>query len=84
MAQTQALSHLIENEQSIHFPSHHPESTDSTSLYKSYASSTDIIYTPEEALREGLNMVSAISSGLDTLDLGTRMRKDVWARTVDE
>jgi hypothetical protein len=46
-------------------------------------SSEDIAYTPEEALRQGLLMVNSIRAGVKTLDLGNKMRKEVWMRTIE-
>lgn len=51
-------------------------------LYTRYASVQDITYTPEIALQQGLAMVKAIQKEVLPLELGTRMRKEVWLREV--
>lgn len=54
----------------------------SAALYTTYTSVQDIKYTPEKALSEGLGMVKAIKKCISKLDLGSKMRKDVWLREV--
>lgn len=51
-------------------------------LYTRYASVQDITYTPETALQQGLAMVKAIQKEVLPLELGNRMRKEVWFREV--
>ncbi|KAJ7179922.1 hypothetical protein C8R43DRAFT_870220 [Mycena crocata] len=47
--------------------------------YRIYQSATDIEYTPEHALQQGLKMVNKLTSTIQGLQLGTR-RQEVWAR----
>jgi hypothetical protein len=54
----------------------------SPNLYTTYESVHDIIYTPETALQQGLGMVKAIKGHIHRLELGSRMRKEVWLREV--
>ncbi|OAX43900.1 hypothetical protein K503DRAFT_846915 [Rhizopogon vinicolor AM-OR11-026] len=53
------------------------------SLYRRYDSVDDIAYTPESALHEGLGMVKTLKAGIDKLELGSKLRKDVWLREID-
>ncbi|KAG6813480.1 hypothetical protein H0H92_010505 [Tricholoma furcatifolium] len=48
-----------------------------------YDSSKDIAYTPENALKEGIGMVKSIRSSLKDLQLGSRLRQDVWMRELE-
>lgn len=52
-------------------------------IYKSYASSHEIDYSPEAALKEGLAMVKSINQNIKKLELGSKLRKDVWQREID-
>ncbi|KAJ7498992.1 hypothetical protein FB451DRAFT_1347396 [Mycena latifolia] len=47
--------------------------------YKIHASSTDIEYTPEYALQQGLKMINKLASSMQGLQLGPR-RQEVWLR----
>jgi hypothetical protein len=51
--------------------------------YTRFGAAAEIAYTPEEALREGLHMVSTIRAGIRTLELGNKMRSDVWMREIE-
>lgn len=53
-------------------------------LYKVYQSATDIPYQPENALKEGLGMVKTLKSNVKTLELGSKLRKDVWLREIEK
>jgi len=53
-----------------------------TPLYATYAFAYEIAYTPENALQHGLNMVKAIKREVQKLELGSRMRKEVWLREI--
>ncbi|KAG6918940.1 hypothetical protein DXG01_010595 [Tephrocybe rancida] len=52
-------------------------------LFTIYNSSEDIHYTPEEALKEGLGMVTSIKSSLKQLQLGSKLRQEVWMRELE-
>jgi hypothetical protein len=52
-------------------------------LYAVYNSATDILYTPEEALKTGLGMVKAIKESIKKIELGSKLRKDVWLREIE-
>jgi hypothetical protein len=52
-------------------------------LYTVYSSASDIPYTPEEALNEGLSMVRTIKTSVQSLQLGSKLRQDVWMRELD-
>lgn len=43
----------------------------------------DIIYAPEDALKEGLGMVRTLKANLKKLELGSKLRKDVWLREIE-
>lgn len=51
--------------------------------YLKYSSAHEIAYTPEGALEEGLRMVKAISANIKKLELGSKLRKDVWMREIE-
>ncbi|KAG6872791.1 hypothetical protein C0995_006520 [Termitomyces sp. Mi166 len=48
-----------------------------------YNSPQDINYSPEQALEEGLGMVSSIKSSLKHLQLGSKLRQEVWMRELE-
>lgn len=54
----------------------------SPSLYTTYASVQEIAYTPEMALQQGIGMVKTMKKDIQKLELGSRMRKEVWLREV--
>jgi hypothetical protein len=64
-------------------PADQPQQPAAPTAYTSFRSSAEINYTPEEALRQGLGMVSAMDTGIKTLDLGNKMRKDAWMRDIE-
>lgn len=43
---------------------------------------SEIIYVPEDALKEGLGMVKTIKQTLTKLELSSRLRADVWDREL--
>ena len=43
----------------------------------------EIDYLPENALKEGLGMVKTLKSSIKTLELGNKLRKDVWLREIE-
>ncbi|KAF5388296.1 hypothetical protein D9615_000347 [Tricholomella constricta] len=52
-------------------------------LFTIYTSADEIEYAPEEALKEGLGMVKSIKSSLKHLQLGSKLRQDVWMRELE-
>lgn len=52
------------------------------SLYKVYQSAEEIQYAPEDALKEGLGMVKALKASIKKVDLGSKMRHDVWQEEI--
>ena len=52
--------------------------------FKVYASVSDITYAPETALKEGILMVNTIKGGLERLELGSKLRQEVWDREVQK
>ncbi|KAK0206486.1 Dynamin family-domain-containing protein [Desarmillaria ectypa] len=52
-------------------------------LYSVYNSASDIPYSPEGALQEGLGMVRSIQQKLEKLQLGSKLRQDVWYRELE-
>lgn len=48
------------------------------SLYKVYEHAEDIQYAPEDALKEGIAMVKALKASIKNVDLGSKLRHDVW------
>jgi hypothetical protein len=53
-------------------------------LYQLYESADNIPYTPEAALQAGLGMVKTLKAGIDKLELGSKLRKDVWLREIEK
>ena len=54
----------------------------SREFFKKYESVEDILYAPEEALKEGLGMVKTIKMCLKSLDVGSKMRQEVWMNEI--
>lgn len=51
-------------------------------LFKKYESVEDIHYAPEDALKEGLGMVKTIKMNLKSLNVGSKMRQEVWMNEI--
>ncbi|KIJ27412.1 hypothetical protein M422DRAFT_55053 [Sphaerobolus stellatus SS14] len=51
-------------------------------LYTVYETVNEIAYSPEEALKQGVGMVKAIKDHVLRLELGSKIRKDVWLREI--
>jgi hypothetical protein len=47
-----------------------------------YNSFDDIAHTPESAFKEGLGMVKMIKEYLKKLELGSKLRREVWDREI--
>lgn len=54
-----------------------------TVFYGKHYSAEEIQYAPEDALKEGLGMVKALKASVDKLELGSKLRKDVWMREIE-
>ncbi|KAG5637833.1 hypothetical protein H0H81_003038 [Sphagnurus paluster] len=52
-------------------------------LFTIYSSPDEIQYNPEESLKEGLGMVKSIKASLKNLQLGSKLRQDVWMRELE-
>jgi hypothetical protein len=52
-------------------------------LYTIYNSANDVPYQPEDALKEGLGMVKTLKASIKKLELGSKLRQDVWLREID-
>lgn len=50
--------------------------------FEKHATAEEIDYTPEKALHAGLSMVKLIDKSVKRLELGSKMRKDVWLREI--
>lgn len=48
-----------------------------------YERADDIDYSPEKAMAQGLSMVKVLADHVGKLELGSKLRKDVWMREVD-
>ena len=48
------------------------------SFYTAYKAVEDINYAPEGALKEGLGMVKALKASIKKVDLGSKLRQEVW------
>ncbi|CCM01707.1 uncharacterized protein FIBRA_03772 [Fibroporia radiculosa] len=53
------------------------------SLYNLYGSVDEIDYLPENVFKEGLGMVKTIDANIKKLELGSKLREDVWVREVE-
>lgn len=51
--------------------------------YAVHNSAEDIVYAPEDALKEGLGMVQTLKANIKKLELGSKLRKDVWLREIE-
>lgn len=51
--------------------------------YSRHVSVHKLDYTPEAALKEGAKMVQIIRENIKKLELGSKLRKDVWMREVE-
>jgi hypothetical protein len=53
-------------------------------LYSIFKQHEDIDYNPEDALKTGLGMVADLKASLKKLELGSKLRKDVWMCEITE
>ncbi|EPQ59276.1 hypothetical protein GLOTRDRAFT_136192 [Gloeophyllum trabeum ATCC 11539] len=53
------------------------------STYKVFETADEIPYTPEDALSEGTKMVKAMEAEIKKINLGSKLRKDVWLREIE-
>jgi hypothetical protein len=60
-----------------------PAAPEPPSYFTVYASANEIVYVPENALKEGLGMVKAIKTSLKKLEMGSKLRQEVWAREIE-
>ncbi len=51
-------------------------------FYTIYHNYEDIVYTPEDALKEGSGMVKTMKENLKKLELGSKLRREVWDREM--
>lgn len=65
-------------------PEPHQQTVHGPVLYQLYDSADNISYTPEAALQAGLGMVKTLKAGINKLELGSKLRKDVWLREIDK
>ena len=49
-----------------------------------HQTAAEIAYRPEGALSQGVAMVKALEFTVKKLDLGSRLRKEVWQREIDK
>lgn len=52
--------------------------------FTEYASAQEVPYTPENALAEGVGMVKHLKSKIKKMEIGSKMRKDVWLREMEK
>ncbi|KZV83402.1 hypothetical protein EXIGLDRAFT_754416 [Exidia glandulosa HHB12029] len=48
-----------------------------------YERAEDIAYAPETAMAQGLSMVRVLADSVGKLELGSKLRKDVWLREIE-
>lgn len=51
--------------------------------YHVFSGPGDILYAPEEALVQGLHMVKTLKANVKKLELGNKLRKEVWLREIE-
>jgi hypothetical protein len=59
-----------------------PPKKDPYALQTTYASAVDITYTPENSLAHGLEMLKNIKYHVNRLEVGSKLRKEVWLREI--
>jgi hypothetical protein len=60
------------------------EAENNSKYFTAFQSAADIIYVPEDALKEGFGMVKAIKESLKQLELGSQLRREVWDRELSK
>ncbi|ESK97641.1 hypothetical protein Moror_17503 [Moniliophthora roreri MCA 2997] len=51
--------------------------------FKVFQSSAEISYDPEDALKEGVEMARSIKRAMESIQLGSKLRQQVWGRELD-
>jgi hypothetical protein len=51
--------------------------------YTVYQSPLDVPYITENAFKEGLHMVKSIKTQVNQLEIGSKLRKDVWLKEIE-
>lgn len=51
-------------------------------LFKEYKTVDEVQYSPEAALRHGNKMVQMFKSRIESMNLGSKLRQEVWARDI--
>ncbi|KAI3612523.1 hypothetical protein WG66_009883 [Moniliophthora roreri] len=52
--------------------------------FKVFQSSAEISYDPEDALKEGVEMARSIKRAMESIQLGSKLRQQVWGRELDK
>lgn len=60
------------------------EAENKSKHFTTFQRAADIIYVPEDALKEGFGMVKAIKESLKQLELGSQLRREVWDREISK
>ncbi|KAF9006452.1 hypothetical protein BDQ17DRAFT_284172 [Cyathus striatus] len=55
---------------------------ETTPFYDVFDNAKDIIYAPEDAIKQGVGMVKSIKAGLKCLKLGSKLRHEVWMSEI--
>jgi len=58
------------------------ESKNNSKYFTAFQNATEISYLPEDALKEGFGMVKAIKESLKQLEVGSKLRREVWDREI--
>lgn len=86
-AQNEASAFVAKNEDTVMSDATIPPApappTPKPVFFTKYTSTTDIPYAPEDALKEGLGMVKSIKTSIKTIQLGSKLRQDVWLRELE-
>ena len=51
-------------------------------LFEEHKSAEEIAYSPEAAVKEGINMIQTLKVQMRNLKLGSKLREEVWAREI--
>ncbi|KAH9482911.1 Nuclear GTPase SLIP-GC [Psilocybe cubensis] len=59
-----------------------PQEKHDLSLFRAYQNASEITYSPENALKDGLGMVQTMKKALKHLEFGSKLREEVWKREI--
>ncbi|OCH93606.1 hypothetical protein OBBRIDRAFT_790131 [Obba rivulosa] len=60
-----------------------PQATQSVAPYKTYEFAESIKYSPEDAWKEGLEKVDIIKMNMQNLNMGSKLRREIWEHDIE-